>query len=467
MRYSKFRTDSGIEFYYDNVDNKLHETDGSMIKFNEGDWTEYREFAKENYSSRKKHNKPVALRILLGHACNYSCTYCMQKDIGNPEELPRRAGLDRFFETVKETLDLSNLKRVELWGGEPFLYWNDMQELMKFFDTEQVTFVISTNGSALSPKHAEFFKTLKCQLINMNISHDAEKQQQLRGDEIFDRPRVIETLKMFDEIPNLIYGFSCSVTNTNFDLFEINDFFRNKIIENGLKGRNLQFSLGRTYQETIGYNPSNSLGCNVIDNPNPAKSESLTHVIHGENLEKFRSILSEFLSQHYKQYLESFEDNQPTIFFKPVEELPLLLCDLMEEQVAYSALEFARKILTDEPILEKTNCGADMQDVISLDIDGMVRTCPHAGSEHIYGSINNLKGIRILSLNLNKESHCGSCPNKLLCRSSCPINLPDEIFHTNCRVEKIWYGEIQKAAFRILFNEDVELIEFGVEEISC
>lgn len=464
MRYSKFRTESGIEFYYDNVDNKLHETDGLMIEFNTADWSGYRQFAKDTYGSRKKHNKPVTLRILLGHACNYSCTYCLQKDIGNPNELPKREGLERFFKTINETLDLSNLKRVELWGGEPFLYWDDMKELMKFFDNEQVTFVISTNGSALSAKHAEFFSTLKCYMINMNISHDAEKQKQLRGDEIFDRPRVIETLRMFDEIPNMIYGFSCSVTNTNYDLFEINDFFRNKIIEHGLKARNLQFSLGRTYQDAAGYNPANALGCNVIDNPAP-KSESLTHVIHGENLVKFRLILREFLSQHYKQYIESFEDNEPTVFYKPVEELPLLLCDLTEEQVAYSVLEFARKILLGEPILEKTNCGADMQDVISLDIDGMIRTCPHAGSEHVYGSLNNLKGIRILSLNLTRDSHCGPCPNKLLCRSSCPINLPDETFHTNCRVEKVWYGEIQKAAFRILFNEDVELIEAGIGAI--
>jgi sulfatase maturation enzyme AslB (radical SAM superfamily) len=103
MRYSKFRINNGIEFYYDNVDNKLHEATGEMIQFNNGDYTEYRNFAKANYASRKKHNRPVALRILLGHACNYSCTYCLQKDIGNPDELPKREGLERFFYTVRET----------------------------------------------------------------------------------------------------------------------------------------------------------------------------------------------------------------------------------------------------------------------------------------------------------------------------------------------------------------------------
>lgn len=462
MKYSKFRTESGIQFYYDNVDNRLHEVDGTPITFMEPtDWTSYQQFAIETYSSRKKHNKPVALRILLGHACNYSCTYCMQKDIGNPNELPKRENLELFFDNIKENLDLSELVRVELWGGEPFLYWNDMVEIMNFFQSDKVMFVISTNGSALSPKHAEFFKQLKCHSISMNVSHDATRQKELRGDEIFNRPRVIETLKMFDEIEHVNYAFSCSVTNTNFDLFSINDFFREKILEHSLGTNSIQFSLGRTYQDTT-YNPANALGCNVIDSPSP-KSESLTHVIHGENLVKFKSILREFLSQHYKQYINSFEEGNPTIFNKSAKELTLLMCDLMEENIAYSAIEFAKKILSGEPILEKTNCGADMKDVLSLDVSGMVRTCPHAGEDHVYGSINNIKGIRILSLDMNRSNHCEPCPNKLLCRSSCPIKFNDEIFLTNCKVEKVWYGEIQLAAFRILFNEDVELIEFGLD----
>lgn len=401
----------------------------------------------------------------MGHACNYSCTYCMQKDIGNPNELPKRDNLQLFFNNVRENLDLSALVRVELWGGEPFLYWEDMKEIMNFFQSDQVSFIISTNGSALSPKHAEFFKNVKCDSINMNISHDACKQQQLRGDEIFNRPRVIETLKMFDKIEHLVYGFSCSVTNTNFDLFEINNFFRDKIIENKLDTRSLQFSLGRTYQEKLNYNPSNSLGCNVIETDDK-QGESLTHVINGDNLVKFRSILREFLKQHYKQFVDSLVDGIPTVFDKPIEELDLLLCDLLEQQVAYSSLEFAKTIMRGSPILEKSNCGADMKDVLSIDIDGMIRTCPHAGSSHIYGSVNNIKGIRILSLNLKRESHCTSCANKLLCRSSCPINLPDEIFNTNCRVEKIWYNELQLAAFRILFNEDVILIQEGLSSFE-
>ena len=161
--YTKFVTSKGLEFYYCNETNSLHEVDGTRIVIGDPslrDDSEYYKLAKENYATRKKHNKPVALRILMGHACNYSCTYCMQKDIGNPNERPKRERLEVFFDAVNTNLDLDNLSRIELWGGEPFLYWNDVMELMTFLDKEDRHFYISTNGSTLHPKHAEFFRNV-------------------------------------------------------------------------------------------------------------------------------------------------------------------------------------------------------------------------------------------------------------------------------------------------------------------
>ena len=144
----------------------------------------------------------------------------------------------------------------------------------------------------------------------------------------------------------------------------------------------------------------------------------------------------------------------------PREKRPLLFCDIYESTTAYSVIEYARKTICNEPILESTNCGADMADILSLDLDGSIRTCPHAGEKHIHGAINNLKGVRIVSLDLNrKEAHCSGCVNKKLCRSSCPLTLPDETFLTNCRVEKVWYGEIQKAAFRFIFGQQITSME--------
>jgi uncharacterized protein len=249
MSLTQINLDSGNAFFYNNKTNLLYNEDRTVFKmFESGDHIEYAAEAKANYNSRKKSNRPAALRILMGHACNYSCTYCMQKDIGNPDELPKRKNLDSWFADIQENLDLSGLNRIELWGGEPFLYWNDMVPLMEFFDKEGLTFAISTNGSCLSAKHAEFFSKLKSDVI-VSISHDGPRQLELRGEEILTRARVINTLKLFDGLPNVGYGFQCSLTDTNYDLFAINNFFRQHILDKDLHTKSLSFSLGRTYQE--------------------------------------------------------------------------------------------------------------------------------------------------------------------------------------------------------------------------
>jgi len=265
---------------------------------------------------------------------------------------------------------------------------------------------------------------------------------------------------------NVTYGFLCSVTDTNFDLFEINDYFRNKILEHGLRSNSLSFSLGRTYAENEGYNPSAALGCNIIEDA-PSDS-SYTHVIHGDNLKRFQTILAEYLEQHHTQMINSIVDGRPTIFGKLASDTPLLLCDIYESTLPYSVVEYARKIVAGEQILESSNCGADMTDVLSMDIDGSIRTCPHAGKDHIVGSLSNIRNARIWAITLERknEPHCSSCNVKKLCRSSCPIKLPSETFLTNCRVEKVWYTEIQKAAFRMIMNDEVTLVSAGLSDIN-
>lgn len=453
-----FKTESGIEFLYDNKTNALLELDGSAVFTSVID-TDYEAFAKATYATTKKHNKPVAIRLLMGHACNYSCVYCLQKDIGNPNERAKSSKLDKLINSIEENMDLSNLSRFELWGGEPFLYWNDMVGLITHFDKEGIEFGITTNGSMLSQKHVDFFKSLKGQIL-LTISHDAKQQRSLRGEDPFEQLKVINAMKELGKVPNLRYGFLCSLTNTNFDLFEINDFFRDKIMEHGLSTNSLSFSLGRTYQEKTAYAPSESLSCQVDDAKDESKaapkSESYTHVIHGENLEKFQKILAHYLEQHHTQMVDSTENGEPTIFGKSAKDTPLLMCDIYESSIAYSVTEVASKMLKGERVLESTNCGADNADIISMGMDGAIRTCPHSGKSHIFGHINNIKGAHISALDFERRvGDCDNCEVRLLCKSGCPIKFPDETFMTNCRIEKIWYGEIQKAAFRLILNSPV------------
>jgi sulfatase maturation enzyme AslB (radical SAM superfamily) len=103
MSYSKFRLkESNKTIYYKIEDNALYNETGELLSLPPEKPLEFYESVQPLFGTRKKINKPVALRILFGHACNYSCSYCMQKDIGNPDERPQNKQLDSFIKSIED-----------------------------------------------------------------------------------------------------------------------------------------------------------------------------------------------------------------------------------------------------------------------------------------------------------------------------------------------------------------------------
>jgi len=433
MNLSKFKLlESNQIIYYDVDENALYNSEGAALSSFPTLPLEFYQESAKIHGSRKKSNKPTALRILFGHACNYSCGYCMQKDIGNPDERPKNSNLEKFINAIKDNLDLENLERIELWGGEPFLYWNDIQPVMEFLDSPGRHFFISTNGSALRDKHIDFFVNLKGS-IAIGISHDGPGQELLRGEDIFQKKSVISAIKRIDDLaPKIQFSFNTVISRQNFDLFEINDYFVDIALRLDLKNVKLSFILGRNYDETNSQN-------------------STHHVIDKDNHKKF------------KEVMESYMDFSISQLYKVSERpKPLLRSNVFDGP--HGPVNFALSMKNKIPVTATSNCGADAEDILSLDINGNIRLCPHASEKYIAGPISQLKGIRILQLDLErKKSHCVSCNVRRLCKSSCPIKFPDEVFLQNCKNEKIWYGAVQKAALKLIFGEKVELLEIGLE----
>lgn len=453
MAYARYKIkESDIEFYVCNDTNKLYEIDGSEMQFPKYNGFDYN----QEKSCRSKSNKITCLKITLGHACNYDCSYCMQKDIGNPDERPKNKSLDTFIQNLSNYLDLTDLNEVQLWGGEPFLYWNDIVPIMQYLDKEDIVFYISTNGSTLMDKHIDFFNCLKG-TVRICISHDGPGQESQRGAEIFHRERIKKIIKRMDNCyPKIKYIFRSVVSKYNYDLFSINKFFSDIINNLDLNNAELGYEIARTYEENPDHHYSFSNDC----------------VISGEHLPKFKKILSDYLEEQrnqYFQYIDKLKNNEKSYYGC---KSPLIPSEIfINDSLSIYVMGYLKSLLTGNPINVTTNCGADNQNVLSIDLDSNIRTCPHTGENHVFGRLNHLKGIRILSLNLTrKDTHCKLCPNKKLCKSSCPINLPDQSFYLNCGIEKIWYHEIQKSALNILFNGHVELLtslyKGGIESIS-
>jgi radical SAM protein with 4Fe4S-binding SPASM domain len=274
-------------------------------------------------------------------------------------------------------------------------------------------------------KHVEFFSKLKGK-VGIGISHDGPAHETLRGPEFLHKK--IEVLKALQKLPNVQFSFNPVVSRTNHDVFAINKFFYDFCKANGLdiNKTGISWTVGRNHDYE---NTDNSAG----------------HVIGGESLASFKAIMKRYMDANIEQWLRN-KDHQllrGSFFTGQLGVLPYV--QTLKEQILPTVT---------------TACGVDDASVLSVDISGNVRTCPHTDESFIGGHIEDLKNVRLKKIDLGRyERHCHKCPVYRLCKSNCPIEVPDEVFYQNCAIEKVWHRSIQDTAFKILFNSEVTLIE--------
>ena len=425
--YTRFRVkNSGDIVKYNNFTNGLYGDDLTP-------WTPEGPHMTAHEPSLKKSNKPSWLRILLGHACNYDCSYCMQKDIGNPNERAKITTTERFIQSVQEKLDLSEVQKIDLWGGETLLYWKTIMPIIEALDAPHFQWYIPTNGVPLRPKHVEFFNGLKAR-VGIGMSHDGPGHEQLRGKEFLHNISTVETIRMIEAADNIAMSFNVVISQQNYDLFEINKFFMDYIKQYNLNPNNfgITYEMGRAH-----YDPKNVL------------SGSYDHVLHGEKLTDFNNILRDYIEKCRQQQFEGADHG--------------LLKNSMFHY-GMGVLEYARTLKEQSLPNLVTKCGVDDEQVLSIDMAGNVRTCPHVDDSDLGGHILHLDEVELTGLDLDRyDSHCGKCPVFRLCKSTCPLKVPDRIFHANCRAEKVHYKAIQQGAMRILFNSEVEELNEDTE----
>jgi radical SAM protein with 4Fe4S-binding SPASM domain len=296
---------------------------------------------------------------------------------------------------------------------------------MKMFDRENISFFISTNGSPLVQKHVDFFKTLKAR-VEMAISHDGPGQEALRGEDILKRPNKVATIKqLYDLQPKVSFSFNSVISANNYDLFAINKYFKDFADANDMPNTKLTFIPIRNYDDTNSQN-------------------SAEHVIRGDDLAKFDAVVKAYIDQ----YINDVLTDTKTMLRSSMMDGPLGVFDCI------------KSLRHQVPVTVTSRCGSDCSDILSVDVQGNAKLCPHTHEKFDAGKLNNIKGIKVTRLDLDrKNTHCYHCPVKRLCKSSCPIKLPSEVFLMNCAVEKIWYGNIQRGAFRMLFGQEVEMLE--------
>jgi len=204
-------TDKKI-FYYDNQTNRLTDAAGTVFEYPKivkPQREAYRSFDK--HRPLKKSRSIQLLKIQMGLSCNYSCDYCSQKFVERAPETSKR-DIDDFMKKL-EVLEFDESKglKVELWGGEPFVYWKTMKPLAEALQDKfkhwkrRPNFSVITNGSIFTEEIIDWLMKMN---FSVSISHDGPGQH-VRGPDPFEDPeKKKQILGFYRQMTTIKKGFS-------------------------------------------------------------------------------------------------------------------------------------------------------------------------------------------------------------------------------------------------------------------
>lgn len=142
------------------------------------------EYIPKVYSEINSHraNYLKTICLVLNNSCNLNCQYCFANrgKYDKPNE-------QMNFDKAKEALDnlircvrSNNGKEITIafFGGEPLLSFGLIKKIVKYMENTAddllCQYMITTNGTLITPKIAEFFETNK---FNVTISIDGDETQ--------------------------------------------------------------------------------------------------------------------------------------------------------------------------------------------------------------------------------------------------------------------------------------------------
>lgn len=401
-------TDTNVEFLYDNRNNSLYDTQMNPIVLDKKGHGHLPESGQLTKSKSPKH-----LRIAMGKLCNMSCSYCLQEDLAGLNDI-LDPNVDRFLEDLQR-LDLTGLERVELWGGETFAYWPTMIRIFSALDKEDLVWYLPTNGTLFRDKHVDYIKGMKGR-VAIGISHDGPEtaNPEVRGRDPF--PRLGPVLTKLENETKASYSLNATMSHDNWNVGNVWYHFAELKEEYGLTRMGMEFDKVESYDFM-----------------------SHTKTIHGKNLERYQDSLRDFFCHSgYRR-----DDNN----------------NLLRE-----VRQFAESVRGTKQTSLQSRCGADWTELISVDINGDVISCPMVGSDgHKCGTLDQIDKVKQVKLDFMREHNgngdgCVNCPVLLLCNKGCPLELADIFRSRSCALLKVHNSEIQLAAFRLLFGSDVRYL---------
>ena len=135
---------------------------------------------KKEFLIEKIYPAPTRLILLITHSCQLKCRYCrVRKFSSSINEKVILKAIDLLFTSHRKDLQL------QFFGGEPLLRFDLVQKAVDYADRinkkekRNLTFILTTNGIALTREKVDFLKKYKF-LVEFSIDGEVENQLKMR-----------------------------------------------------------------------------------------------------------------------------------------------------------------------------------------------------------------------------------------------------------------------------------------------
>lgn len=346
--------------------------------------------------TNKKSKHPVILKIIVGPNCNSNCKYCCQ--IGKNKSEPLK--IEELLDRLDSTVEYDKLHEIQLYGGEPLLYFENIVKICEHFKKLKVFKSIITNGKLLNK---EIINILNIYDVHVSLSHDGPGQTRNRGEDPLELNRdVIKDIKHL--------SIACCLTKDNFDICEINDWFYNKFKDIGVNPRETMIN----YYEVE---------------------------IHNEGMVKFAITDLAKYQICLRMFFERCKANDPTIIWNS------LYHNITEGSVS----KFCNDIVKSEPIFDCTVCCMEFEEVLIVDYNGYIRECQNLDDTYNIGVLEDLPNKMYV-----RSIKCKDCLYRNICKSVCPI-IPDKFFNINCSMMMARYEVVADFGLKIITKEVTDI----------
>jgi len=340
-----------------------------------------------------KSRAPKVLKIQLGLSCNYSCSYCSQAFQIGDATVSKLTDVDAFLSNLGVWLEGAP-ERIELWGGEPFVYWAKLKRLIPALAERfpEAQFLIITNGSLLTREKLDLITEYD---IDIGLSHDGPGQGQ-RGPDPLEDPEQRRWIEALLAERKGHVSINTVLTVQNHDLEAIKAWFQKRL------GLDVPISLEGVVNV---YDAATLLGAGRFE-------EADLHALRRSVFESLVRDPGNFgLDKRVRDFIQSLKVRRPI-----------------------------------EALGQK--CGMDRPEHIAVDLRGNVMTCQNTGAkgEHKIGHVDDFDAIALdTATHFAFRDECMSCPVVQLCKGSCMF-LEGEFFKQSCANEFAFNMGIMMAA---------------------